>query len=87
MFETYLVRGYVDGPTEEYMKFLCLSLNSIHICVTMLHTMPGVAQHFVNDVKEEVAIIMKNPKEKTTGMVRLTVYVNNLYFFYISYFQ
>ncbi|XP_066535333.1 sphingosine-1-phosphate lyase 1 [Hoplias malabaricus] len=41
--------------------------SSIHICVTMLHTMPGVAQHFIKDVKEEVAIIMKNPKEKTTG--------------------
>ncbi|XP_051507943.1 sphingosine-1-phosphate lyase 1-like isoform X2 [Myxocyprinus asiaticus] len=42
--------------------------SSIHICVTMLHTQPGVAEEFVNDVKKEVAIIMKNPKEKTTGM-------------------
>lgn len=42
--------------------------SSIHICVTMRHTMAGVAEHFINDVKEEVAIIMKNPKEKTTGM-------------------
>uniref|UniRef100_A0AAR2LQH3 sphinganine-1-phosphate aldolase n=1 Tax=Pygocentrus nattereri TaxID=42514 RepID=A0AAR2LQH3_PYGNA len=42
--------------------------SSIHICVTMLHTKPGVAEHFINDVKEEVAIIMKNPQEKTTGM-------------------
>ncbi|XP_036430201.1 sphingosine-1-phosphate lyase 1 [Colossoma macropomum] len=42
--------------------------SSIHICVTMLHTKPGVAEHFINDVKEEVAIIMRNPQEKTTGM-------------------
>uniref|UniRef100_A0A8B9RNS9 sphinganine-1-phosphate aldolase n=1 Tax=Astyanax mexicanus TaxID=7994 RepID=A0A8B9RNS9_ASTMX len=42
--------------------------SSIHICVTMRHTMPGVAEHFINDVKEGVAVIMKNPKEKTTGM-------------------
>lgn len=42
--------------------------SSIHICVTMLHTQPGVAEQFINDVKKEVAIIMKNPKEKTTGM-------------------
>ncbi|XP_076830746.1 sphingosine-1-phosphate lyase 1 isoform X2 [Brachyhypopomus gauderio] len=42
--------------------------SSIHICVTMLHTTPGVAEHFIRDVKEEVAIIMRNPKEKTTGM-------------------
>ncbi|KAI4898036.1 hypothetical protein NFI96_019258, partial [Prochilodus magdalenae] len=42
--------------------------SSIHICVTMLHTKPGVAECFISDVKEEVAIIMKDPKEKTTGM-------------------
>ncbi len=35
----------------------------------MLHTQPGVAEQFISDVKREVAIIMKNPKEKTTGMV------------------
>uniref|UniRef100_A0A3B3S335 sphinganine-1-phosphate aldolase n=1 Tax=Paramormyrops kingsleyae TaxID=1676925 RepID=A0A3B3S335_9TELE len=43
--------------------------SSIHICVTLLHTKPGVATQFIRDVKEQVAIIMKNPKEKTTGMV------------------
>ncbi|XP_068582295.1 sphingosine-1-phosphate lyase 1 isoform X1 [Cebidichthys violaceus] len=42
--------------------------SSIHICCTVLHTQSGVADHFVRDVKEQVAIIMKNPKEKTTGM-------------------
>ncbi|XP_056326275.1 sphingosine-1-phosphate lyase 1 isoform X1 [Danio aesculapii] len=42
--------------------------SSIHICVTMLHTQPDVAEQFISDVKKEVAIIMKNPKEKTTGM-------------------
>ncbi|KAG7279818.1 hypothetical protein CRUP_013728 [Coryphaenoides rupestris] len=42
--------------------------SSIHICCTVLHTQPGVANRFVSDVKEQVAIIMKNPKEKTTGM-------------------
>uniref|UniRef100_A0A8C9X913 sphinganine-1-phosphate aldolase n=1 Tax=Sander lucioperca TaxID=283035 RepID=A0A8C9X913_SANLU len=42
--------------------------SSIHLCCTVLHTQSGVADHFVRDVKEQVAIIMKNPKEKTTGM-------------------
>lgn len=42
---------------------------SIHICVTVLHTQPGVADRFISDVKEQVAVIMKNPKEKTTGRV------------------
>ncbi|XP_020501767.1 sphingosine-1-phosphate lyase 1 isoform X2 [Labrus bergylta] len=42
--------------------------SSIHICCTVLHTKPGVAEQFILDVKEQAAIIMKNPKEKTTGM-------------------
>ncbi|XP_029305732.1 sphingosine-1-phosphate lyase 1 isoform X2 [Cottoperca gobio] len=42
--------------------------SSIHICCTVLHTQQGVADRFVSDVREQVAIIMKNPKEKTTGM-------------------
>lgn len=42
--------------------------SSIHICVTMLHTKKGVADQFVDDVRDEVAIIMTNPNEKTTGM-------------------
>ncbi|KAG5831015.1 hypothetical protein ANANG_G00299380 [Anguilla anguilla] len=42
--------------------------SSIHICVTLLHTQPGVAEQFVSDVTDLVAVIMKNPKEKTTGM-------------------
>lgn len=48
-----------------------LLFHSIHICCTVLHTQPGVADQFIRDVKEQVAIIMKNPKEKTTGMVSL----------------
>uniref|UniRef100_A0A3P8VUJ2 sphinganine-1-phosphate aldolase n=1 Tax=Cynoglossus semilaevis TaxID=244447 RepID=A0A3P8VUJ2_CYNSE len=42
--------------------------SSIHICCTVLHTQKGVADQFVRCVREQVAIIMKNPKEKTTGM-------------------
>uniref|UniRef100_A0A673K1A3 sphinganine-1-phosphate aldolase n=1 Tax=Sinocyclocheilus rhinocerous TaxID=307959 RepID=A0A673K1A3_9TELE len=57
--------------------------SSIHICVTMLHTQPGVAEQFISDVKREVAIIMKNPKEKTTGMVSFLFikYTIHLYYF------
>ncbi|XP_023281589.1 sphingosine-1-phosphate lyase 1 isoform X2 [Seriola lalandi dorsalis] len=42
--------------------------SSIHICCTVLHTQPGVADQFIRDVREQVAVILKNPKEKTTGM-------------------
>lgn len=55
--------------SDEYSQLHNLCFQSIHICCTVLHTKPGVADQFVRDVKEQVAIIMKNPKEKTTGMV------------------
>ncbi|KAJ8360024.1 hypothetical protein SKAU_G00165490 [Synaphobranchus kaupii] len=42
--------------------------SSIHICVTLLHTQPGVAEQFISDVTDLVAVIMRTPKEKTTGM-------------------
>ncbi|XP_043911717.1 sphingosine-1-phosphate lyase 1 [Protopterus annectens] len=42
--------------------------SSIHICLTLLHTKPGVAEQFVKDVEASVAEIMKNPKAKTTGL-------------------
>ncbi|CAH2321263.1 sphingosine-1-phosphate lyase 1 [Pelobates cultripes] len=41
---------------------------SFHICLTVLHTKPGVAQQFVKDVQESVAVIMQNPGAKTTGV-------------------
>ncbi|XP_078387059.1 sphingosine-1-phosphate lyase 1 isoform X2 [Cetorhinus maximus] len=41
--------------------------SSIHICVTLLHTRNGVADKFVEDLRQSVAEIMKNPDEKTTG--------------------
>nr|XP_046209538.1 sphingosine-1-phosphate lyase 1-like isoform X1 [Oncorhynchus gorbuscha] len=42
--------------------------SSIHICCTVLHTHEGVAKQLINDIKEQVALILKNPNEKTTGM-------------------
>ncbi|KAE8280369.1 Sphingosine-1-phosphate lyase 1 [Larimichthys crocea] len=38
-----------------------------HLLHSPAHT-AGVADQFINVVREQVAIIMKNPKEKTTGM-------------------
>ncbi|KAM8924582.1 sphingosine-1-phosphate lyase 1 [Pelodytes ibericus] len=42
--------------------------SSIHICLTMLHTKPGVAKQFVTDIQESVAVIMGDPGAKTTGL-------------------
>ena len=41
----------------------------LHICCTMQHTQPGVADRFIKDVADEVAILMKDPTGPTTGVV------------------
>ncbi|XP_019394190.1 PREDICTED: sphingosine-1-phosphate lyase 1 [Crocodylus porosus] len=41
---------------------------SIHLCITLLHTKDGVAELFLEDVKECIFEIMKDPGAKTTGM-------------------
>lgn len=38
-----------------------------HICITQLHTAPGVADQFLNDVKEAVKEILKNPDVSLSG--------------------
>jgi len=46
---------------------------AIHFCFTLVHTMEHegnmqyVADQFLNDVRTEVGLIMKDPKQKTTG--------------------
>ncbi|KAG8551898.1 hypothetical protein GDO81_004330 [Engystomops pustulosus] len=42
--------------------------SSIHICLTLLHTKPGVAQNFVKDVQDSLSVIMEDPGAKTTGV-------------------
>ena len=44
---------------------------SFHICLTFLHTKKGVAERFINDVRECTAEIMKDPKAKPTGTAAL----------------
>jgi sphinganine-1-phosphate aldolase len=47
--------------------------SALHICVTHVHTEPGVAQQFIDDVREDVAKILENPSEAAKGMVRYFV--------------
>lgn len=42
---------------------------SIHLCITYLHTLEGVADRFLDDMRETVAEIMKNPKDDDAGSV------------------
>jgi glutamate/tyrosine decarboxylase-like PLP-dependent enzyme len=37
---------------------------ALHICVTLRHTQPGVAQRFIHDLKSAVDYVKKHPKEK-----------------------
>lgn len=39
------------------------------MCVTYMHTADGVADCFLSDVEEELAIIMKNPSKPIEGKV------------------
>uniref|UniRef100_A0A8D9BBI9 sphinganine-1-phosphate aldolase n=1 Tax=Cacopsylla melanoneura TaxID=428564 RepID=A0A8D9BBI9_9HEMI len=43
----------------------------IHLCVTHLHTSPGVADQFISDVKEELAVIMKDPGLQLEGVMAM----------------
>ena len=45
--------------------------SSFHLCVTMLHTKEGVAERFVQDMRECAADIMKDPKAKATGQAAM----------------
>ena len=45
--------------------------SALHLSVTLIHTQQGVAQRLVNDIRECVGDIMKNPKAKATGTAAL----------------
>ena len=36
----------------------------VHICVTLRHTLPGIAERFIHDLKFAVEYVRKNPHEK-----------------------
>lgn len=54
--------------------------SGIHICVTHLHTEPGVADEFLNDVRAELKEIMKTPQAPVEGKV-----IENGYIFLLMY--
>jgi sphinganine-1-phosphate aldolase len=54
----------------DYMTRLGWSLNGlhkpscVHICVTLRHTMPGLAERFIRDLKKAIRYVKKNPDAK-----------------------
>lgn len=49
------------------LQFPC----GIHICVTHVHTNPGVADQFVEDVRLELETILKTPDTPVEGKVEI----------------
>ncbi|XP_024944855.1 sphingosine-1-phosphate lyase isoform X2 [Cephus cinctus] len=45
--------------------------SGIHICITYVHTEEGVADRFLNDVKDELMNIMKQPDEPVEGKMAM----------------
>ncbi len=55
----------MDYMTEKNWNLNGLQLPAcIHICVTLRHTQPGVAERFINDLQSAVAFVKKNPDRK-----------------------
>ncbi|XP_054015674.1 sphingosine-1-phosphate lyase [Hylaeus anthracinus] len=46
--------------------------SGIHLCVTYVHTEPGVADQFLKDVETELSILLKNPETHVEG--KLAIY-------------
>lgn len=47
------------------LQFPC----GIHLCVTYVHTQPGIADQFLRDVETELNLILKNPETPVDGKV------------------
>lgn len=45
--------------------------SGLHLCVTDVHTKDGIADQFVNDVKEQVAKIMLKPDKVVEGKMAI----------------
>ena len=58
--DEFNIYGLSDGMKKRGWNLNVLQFPScIHLCVTLLHTQPGVADKFVNDVKELTEYVLK----------------------------
>jgi len=62
------IYGLSDGMKERGWALNALQFPScVHLCVTRPHTLPGVADKFINDVRDVTAEIMKDPSASNAG--------------------
>jgi len=66
--DKFNIYGLSDGLSKRGWNLNVLQFPScIHICVTLLHTQPGVAERFVKDVTELTKKALEDPKACDTG--------------------
>ena len=76
------VYNLLDGLSKRGWQLNALQFPlSIHIAVTRIHTKAGVADKFINDIKEETEILMKLPGPINEGSVCLTLIILCYYSF------
>lgn len=57
------------------VNICCVVCNRLHLCVTYMHTGDGVADRFLSDVKEELAIILQDPSKPVEGKVSAYLFI------------
>ncbi len=63
--DKYNIYKIMDHMTEKRWNLNGLQKPPcIHLCITLRHTQPGVAERFIKDLKDAVAYVKKNPEFK-----------------------
>lgn len=70
VFDIFLLSGALSGLGWNLNNLQFPS--GVHICITYMHTKEGVAQKLVEDVREQLEIIMRDPKKPVEG--KMAVY-------------
>merc|ERR1719402_1662946 len=66
--QEFNIYGLSDKLKERGWALNALQFPScVHLCVTRPHTLPGVADKFINDVRDVTAEIMKDPSASNAG--------------------
>lgn len=66
--DEFNIYGLSDALKERGWGLNALQFPScVHICVTRLHTLPGIAEKFVKDVREATNILVENPSSNEAG--------------------
>ncbi len=63
--DTLNIYRVMDAMTERHWSLNGLHHPpAVHLCVTLRHTQPGVAERFLSDLADSVAFVKAHPKEK-----------------------